>query len=208
LSRPPQSAPFAELRRVFVGSTSPPKISAVRTAFERFGASAEVTGVDVPSGVSPQPVGLAEITAGARNRAREAYARDAGDRESAGVLAVGIEDGLVVLAELGSDPLNLACAVVCDRNRESAALSSAFAYPSMCAEPALSGRTPIGEVFDVFWRERTGVREREASGRGEGNVGKLTLGVLTREEYARHAVVCALIRFLHPDLYFASTAGE
>ena len=36
---------------------------------------------------------------------------------------------------------------------------------------------------------------------GVGNVGKLTLGVLTRSEYARHAVLCALIAFLHPDLY-------
>jgi non-canonical (house-cleaning) NTP pyrophosphatase len=36
---------------------------------------------------------------------------------------------------------------------------------------------------------------------GEGNVGRLTRGVLTRAEYGRHAVLCALIRFIHPALY-------
>jgi non-canonical (house-cleaning) NTP pyrophosphatase len=34
-----------------------------------------------------------------------------------------------------------------------------------------------------------------------GNVGKLTLGVLPRSEYTRHAVLCALVALLHGDLY-------
>ena len=34
-----------------------------------------------------------------------------------------------------------------------------------------------------------------------GNVGRLSLGALSRAEYARHAVLCALLPFLHPDLY-------
>ena len=39
------------------------------------------------------------------------------------------------------------------------------------------------------------------SARTSGNIGKLTLGVLPRSDYARHAVLCALVSFLHPDLY-------
>jgi non-canonical (house-cleaning) NTP pyrophosphatase len=41
-----------------------------------------------------------------------------------------------------------------------------------------------------------------------GNVGRLTLGVLPRAEYARHAVLCALVAFLHPDLYGPDPARE
>jgi len=41
-----------------------------------------------------------------------------------------------------------------------------------------------------------------------GNVGKLTAGVLPRSEYARHAVLCALVAFLNPDLYPASGTGQ
>ena len=36
-----------------------------------------------------------------------------------------------------------------------------------------------------------------------GNVGKLTGGALTRAEYTRHAVLCALTPFVHPGLYAA-----
>jgi hypothetical protein len=53
---------------VAVGSASALKVSAVREAFPGW----MVTGVDVPSGVRPQPVGKAETLAGARNRARAA----------------------------------------------------------------------------------------------------------------------------------------
>jgi non-canonical (house-cleaning) NTP pyrophosphatase len=41
-----------------------------------------------------------------------------------------------------------------------------------------------------------------AVGVSVGNVGRLTLGVLPRAEYTRHAVLCALVRFLHPGFYF------
>lgn len=40
-----------------------------------------------------------------------------------------------------------------------------------------------------------------ASGRNEGNIGKLTAGSLTRTEYAAQAVLCALVPFLQRDLY-------
>jgi non-canonical (house-cleaning) NTP pyrophosphatase len=41
-----------------------------------------------------------------------------------------------------------------------------------------------------------------------GNVGKLTAGVLTRSEYARHAVLCALVAFVNPDLYPGRETGQ
>jgi non-canonical (house-cleaning) NTP pyrophosphatase len=89
---------------------------------------------------------------------------------------------------------------VSDGVRISLGLSSGFSYPAACSEPAVAERQPIGALFDHFWRERRGdgAPRRPPS---IGNVGKLTGGALTRADYTRQAVLCALAPFLHPDLY-------
>jgi len=187
------------LERVGVGSKNEPKIAAVRAAISAYSSGVEVRGLDVTSGVPDQPVGFEEIVRGARNRARAAFA--AGDCD----LAVGIEDGLVALppgaASAAGDHLNIGCAAVSDGRRVMLGFSSAFAYPPGVSAVSVRERTPIGELFDRLWRERRGERERLPSARTTGNVGKLTAGALPRSEYARHAVLCALVAFVNPDLY-------
>jgi len=213
--RPP--SPLARIASVRVGSRNEPKLEAVRSALAAYASDPAVVGVEVESGVPEQPVGFPEIVAGARNRARGAFRSGACD------LAVGIEDGLVEI-DLGGaerEVLNVGCAVVVDGVRESLGLSSGFAYPPDCVRPALRDREPIGDVFDRVFRAWSGegagaespaksggaAGELHAqpgavpSGRGIGNIGKLSLGVLPRSDYARHAVLCALVRFLHPGLY-------
>jgi inosine/xanthosine triphosphatase len=189
---------LAALRRVRVGSANPPKVQAVRDAFAVFAPGAEVEGAEAASGVSEQPVGFAEIVAGARARARAAFASGACD------LAVGYEDGLVEIPGTGERWFNVGCAAVVDGSREGLGFSSGFAYPPACAERAVAEREPIGELFDALWRaQRPGERRGAPSALSEGNVGKLTLGALPRSDYARHAVLSALVSFLHPDLYRA-----
>jgi inosine/xanthosine triphosphatase len=189
------SGPLASLRRVLVGSMNPPKVAAVRAALSSYAASAEVEGVAVESGVPDQPVGFAEIVQGARNRAAAAARSGACD------LAVGIEDGLASLPGVEGETLNLGCASVTDGRRESFGLSAAFAYPPACLEPALREREPIGALFDALWSRSREEDPADLSSSAGGNVGKLSLGALPRSEYLRHAVLCALFRFLHPDLY-------
>ena len=195
----PALNPLSSIRRVRVGSRNEPKIAAVRGAMAAYAPSVEVCGVAVDSGVSEQPVGFEEIVQGARNRA--AAAQRSGDCD----LAVGIEDGLVALpagaATAGVPHLNIGCAAVSDGQRVSFGFSSAFAYPLGVTTPAVSDRSPIGELFDAFWRERRGESQRLPSAPTSGNVGKLTAGALPRTEYARHAVLCALVMFVNPDLY-------
>ena len=209
---PPRACPLSRIRRVRVGSGNAPKVAAAAGALSSYAPEAEVIGAAVDSGVPEQPVGLAEIAQGARNRAHRAFA--IGGCE----LAVGYEDGLVEFAELavptggsaGVDAplLNVGCAIVTDGEREGLGLSSGFAYPPAIAHRAVARREPIGDLFDALWREREGASEAQPpSGQGQGNVGKLTGGVLTRAEYARHAIHCALVRFLHPDLYDADATG-
>jgi inosine/xanthosine triphosphatase len=195
------------LRRVRVGSLNGPKIEAVRAALGIYLDAPEVEGVPVESGVSEQPVGFEEIVRGARNRAGAAARSGACD------LAVGIEDGLVPLpasarADSSSRFWNLGCAVVTDGRRESAGFSSGFAYPEACVDKAARERVPIGGLFDRLWADYAHEEPDEPSALSVGNVGRLTLGALPRSEYARHAVLCALVPFLHPSLYFGAEAGS
>ena len=197
----PLPSPLANLRRVRVGSRNEPKISAVRSALAAYAPEASVEGVDVASGVPEQPVGLDEIVTGARTRAEGARSGRGG---IACDLAVGIEDGLVELPRGlagATRHVNVGCAAITDGGRISIGFSSAFAYPPACSDPAVAHRAPIGDLFDELWYAHRGERSRLPSARGVGNVGKLTLGQLPRTEYARHAVLCALVSFLHPDLY-------
>jgi len=205
---------LSRVRSVRVGTRNAPKLEAVREAFSAYAPDVMIEGADVESGVPEQPVGFSEIVAGARSRAYAAYRVGPCD------LAVGLEDGLVSLP--GLEPiadlnavLNIGAAVVTDGRREAFGLSSGFAYPAACSGPALRERAPIGDLFDTLWRARgaasgAGVDAAGTapSARGAGNIGMLSLGVLRRSEYGRHAVLCALIRFLHPDLYFEGETLE
>jgi len=195
----PVPSPLASVREVRVGSSNEPKIAAVRGALLAYAPDARVAGVVVTSGVSEQPVGLGEIVRGARNRALRAGESERCD------LAVGIEDGLIELpsGESGAGPghVNIGCAAVSDGKRISLGFSSGFAYPPACSRRAVGARAPVGALFDRLWQERRGQAPPLPSVPGLGNVGRLTLGVLPRAEYARHAVLCALVAFLHPDLY-------
>lgn len=192
------------VRRVRVGTMNPPKLEAVRAAFAAFAPEVEVDGVDVDSGVPEQPVGYDEIIRGARNRAALAAASSECD------FGVGIEDGLVALPVVDAGTtenshMNVGCAAVTDGRRTAFGFSSAFAYPSACSEPAVRERRPIGEIFDRLWQQRGAMladsTARVPSAMTGGNIGRLSEGVLTRSEYARHGVLCALVAFLQPDLY-------
>lgn len=207
---------------VRVGTENPAKLGAVRTALAAFSDRPEalaIQGVAVPSGVPDQPVGWLEIMAGARNRARAALV--AGPC----ALAVGIEDGLVELPLPGealegaagrpSRPVrppvfNIGCAWVTDGERDGTGFSSGFAYPTACLGRAFRDREPIGALFDALWRAERGEAAGPASdpagavvpsGRQGGNIGMLTQGRLDRSAYGAQAILCALVPFLHADLY-------
>lgn len=197
-------------RPVAVGTENRAKCDAVRDALSSLQplilecepslfAEIEIRPLGVPSGVSEQPCGFDEIVAGARNRARAALA------SGACALAVGIEDGLVELPDgLGGESVfNLGCAWVTDGEREGSGFSSGFAYPAECLIPATRDREPIGDLFDAHWRRHrdSGGELKLARDPNLGNIGKLTGGRLTRSDYASHAVLCALVRFLQRDLY-------
>jgi inosine/xanthosine triphosphatase len=191
------STPLTGMRRVCVGSTNERKLEAVRDALAPYAPQLEVAGVDVESGVPEQPVGWDEIARGARNRARLARASEPCD------LGVGLEDGLVALPDGEGEVqhLNVGCAAIAHAGRVWLGYSSGFAYPPACTEAAVRDRAPIGSLFDRLWQARRGGAVAPAESRRLGNIGQLTLGVLPRAEYTRHAVLCALVALIHGDLY-------
>jgi inosine/xanthosine triphosphatase len=178
---------------VRVGSRNSAKLEAVRRGLAPFFAHVDVLGSDAQSGVDAQPLGFAEVVAGARNRARGSHSSGACD------LAAGIEDGLIAVPEVPSRWLNVGCCVLFDGAREGLGFSAGFEYPPDCvAEATRAPRTPIGDAFERRFAPRPGARD---PGSGGGNIGRLTEGALTRAEYGAQAVTCAWLRFLHPTLY-------
>jgi len=178
---------------VRVGSRNTAKLEAVRRGLAPFFARVDVVGADVASGVHPQPLGFAEIIAGARARAHAGLALGGAD------LGAGIEDGLAPFAELPGGWLNVGCCVLTDGAREGFGFTSGFEFPpALVARATSAERTPIGDGFDALFRAPAGLPD---PGPDAGPIGRLTGGAVTRAERGRQAVVCAWLRFLHPELY-------
>ena len=183
---------------VRVGSRNTAKLEAVRSGLAPFFGVVEVVGCEVASGVDAQPLGFAEIVAGARNRARAARAAGACD------LAAGIEDGLIELPEAASGWINVGCCALFDGEREALGFTAGFEYPPACvAQATARPRTPIGDAFDALFRAPAGLSD---PGTGAGNIGRLSGGALTRADYGAQAVTCAFVRLLHPELYAGDRA--
>ena len=183
---------------VRVGSRNAAKLEAVRRGLAPFFASVDVVGCGAASGIDEQPLGFAEIVAGARSRARGGHASGACD------LAAGIEDGLIPLAEVPTGWVNVGCCVLFDGAREGLGFTAGFEYPPDCVAVATaSPRTPIGGAFDERFVPPPESRD---PGPGAGNIGRLTGGALTRADYGAQAVTCAFLRFRHPALYAGGRA--
>jgi inosine/xanthosine triphosphatase len=168
---------------IAVGSTNPAKTSAVKAVCERAFPGSRVVGVDVPSGVPEQPIGEDETSAGAQNRARAALATVPGAR-----MGLGLEGGV----DLEGHLINCV-AVVTAEGRENLTWGVRFPLPPKVVARVLKGEE-LGPVMD------------EVSGRSEskkhlGAVGILTNGIFTRAEMWQGPLACALMPFLHPELY-------
>lgn len=171
--------------KVAVGSSNPVKVGAARRIFSQFLPEAELVAVDVPSGVSHQPVGEAETDRGALGRARTALAVAAAD------YGVGLEGGVEFRGEecwiIGT------CAVVHRDGRFGIGRSAEFRLPPDLAEGVRAGNE-VGPLVDRL----TGIKNSKQKG---GVIGFLTNGLVVREDLFASMVAAALVPFFHPDLY-------
>lgn len=181
--------------RVRLGSRNGTKLEAVRRGLGAMFGGVSVEPCGAPSGVHPQPLGFDEIVAGARNRARGAFASGGCD------LGAGIEDGLVEMPGTVTGWVNVGCCCLHDGSEDHVGFSAGFEYPQSCVDAALGPeRVPVGDSFDAWYRPNPGLTD---PGPGAGNIGRLTGGVLTRIEYGAQAVMCAAVSLLHRDRYRA-----
>lgn len=171
---------------VAVGSTNPTKVEAVRAVIALRFPDARVSALPVDSGVSPQPLSLAETTLGAVRRA-EAACRLAGAD-----WGFGLEGGV------DFDPGGWAwlCGVVAVSDRGGRTVHARA--PMLPLPPAIAACLRAGEELGPVMDRLTG---RAHTKTREGAIGVLTDGLVPRTHSWRLTVACALAPLLCPDLY-------
>ncbi|MEM3793525.1 MAG: inosine/xanthosine triphosphatase [Candidatus Bathyarchaeia archaeon] len=177
--------------RVAVGSTNPVKIRATEKAFSRAFPGLEVIafGIEVESGVPPQPLGE-ETIRGAMNRAAKALEKSVAD------FGVGIEAGLFPFPNTLTGYLELQWCAVRDRaGRASLGCGPGFEQPPAIIEEVIRGGRDVEEAIHIVF----GIK---GIGRREGAIGLLSKGLMDREELTESAVLMALIPILNEGLYF------
>lgn len=172
---------------LIVGSKNPVKLACTENAFsEIFETPFSISGVQVASEVSDQPVGLEETLLGAQNRVKNAKSVF-----PEADFWVGVEGGIA------EDSLGMfAFAWVCIEDKEGkqgTAQTSTFYLPCALVQLVKSGME-LGQADDAFFKE-------ENSKQKGGSVGILTKGKVTRSAYYSEAIKLALIPFINPTIY-------
>ena len=174
-------------RLIAIGSLNPAKTLGVRLVFSGLFYNATFAEVSTTSVVKEQPVGMAEVLAGATQRANYAISQARGD------FGVGVEAGLFEIAP--QQHINLQVAVIVDADGHTGTgLSCGFLIPEAFVH-RIQGE---GSELDRYARELTGVpRIREE----DGIVYHLTKGNVSRLEMTQQCVRMALVPWLNRKQY-------
>jgi inosine/xanthosine triphosphatase len=179
---------------IAVGSKNPVKVkSALDGVAESLPDKAgfiSAVGLNIPSGVSDQPMSDDETKIGATSRARGAFEQYKVENGVYPSYSVGLEGGC---AFVGDQLECFAWIVVYNGEKFGSARTASFFLPEAIAT-LVKGGLELGDADDKVF----GSTNNKQSG---GTVGHLTNGVIGRGDYYKHAVVFAFIPFLWPDLY-------
>jgi|SRR3989344_1865167 len=170
--------------KIVVGSKNPAKVEAVREILQDYPhlMDAEIVGVEVATDVPDQPLSLEELTEGAVQRAKNAYA----DCD----YSIGLEAGFMRVPHAKSGCLNVTACAIHDGEITHIGLSSAFETPDL-----ETMRLVIEDGLDFSEAStRTGwVENGDIARKHDGIIGKLTKGKLDRKAYVKQAVQVALV---------------
>jgi inosine/xanthosine triphosphatase len=181
--------------RIAVGSKNPVKLNSATNGFEQIlNENASITvesfAYNVPSGVPDQPIGDDETLKGARNRATACFIEFKDDQGSDPDYAVGMEGGI-------SDENGLmtcyAYITIYNGSKFGSAKTATFEIPKAIAD-LVRGGMELGDADDAVFNKIN-------SKQGDGTVGQLTKGLISRTEYYIPAVILAYVKFNYPDLY-------
>lgn len=175
---------------VIVASLNPVKQQAVKRAFARMFPSIEFEITPIQSQVilPDQPLSDDETLTGAEIRAE--FAQDA---RQAADLWIGIEGGVQTI---GEEMSAFAWVVIRSRTQISRARTGTFFLPPAVALLIQQGKE-LGEADDIVFGQTNSKQQA-------GAIGILTGNVVDRTELYEHAVILALAKYLHPELYGAA----
>lgn len=173
--------------KIAVGSENPVKINAVSHAFALVWPKKKfkVIGVKVASGVSDQPMSDEESIKGAVARAKKSLKIGKAD------YGVGLEGGI---HQIGKRWFDCGWIVVTDKKGTIGIGSSARMETPQIMIKMIKKGMELGDVGDKLFN-------RKNSKQAEGHFGLMTDGVVTRKDGYTQAVVMALSRFIHPEVF-------
>lgn len=174
--------------QIVISSTNPVKRNAALNGFKNMFPDTEwhIQEVSVPSGVSDQPMSDAETLTGARQRVENAM-----KSVPHADYWVGIEGGVHETA--GGMEAYAWVYIYGPAGKTGKARSGTFFLPPRIVE-LIHQRKELGEADDIVFNQ---VNSKQKG----GTVGTLTHGVIDRTAYYTHAVILALIPFVHSQLY-------
>ena len=175
--------------KILVGSQNPVKIVATEEAFQNYYDKIEVLGIDIPSGVSNQPIGE-EVFRGAENRATNLKKKNDLEDLTANFF-VGIEGGIIKTYDRW-----FAFGGVCiidKHGNKGFGTSAHFELPEKITKRLLSGEE-LGFVMDEIMRA-------ENTKQKGGAISFFTNGVMNRKELYVPGIVSALVPFLNKELF-------
>lgn len=178
--------------KISIGTNNKGKVEAVRRACADYSIlkNAELVSIDIPSDVSIQPVGLEEITTGAKNRAKAAWEKTRAD------LGVGLESGIFKVPHTKSEYMDTTACAIYDGKKFHLGLSSCFEYPKKMIDSILKDKKEVSDIaLEMGFAKERSFRE------GEGMIGVLTKSRVTRIDYTYQAVQMALIHLENPEHY-------
>ena len=190
---------------IAVGSLRAPKLDGARAALALVGpelssgATIEVVGAEVPSGVGHTPSSREESMKGARNRA-EALAKLGRERNQPWAYCVGLEGGLDVIHESISETRRRivfleSWAYVLDRSGVGAyGRSAGIELPDALAAEVLDRGVELSAAMDRL-AGGTGIRN------AQGAWGVLTNNAVKRQDAFQTAVIAAFAKFFNAAVY-------
>lgn len=175
--------------KLYVGSQNPVKVNAVKTVLsQHLETEIDAIGVNVPSGVSDQPMNEDETRLGAINRVKHCLRMFPDERPTAWFAA--IEGGVDVFDD---GPATFAYVALYHRGRYSVTRSSSLPLPAQVYQ-ALERGEELGSVMDTLF-DTHNVKQKG------GAIGLLTHNKATRQSVYELAVTLAMAPFNFPDLY-------
>ncbi len=177
--------------RINVGSKNQTKIAGVQNAialYPKLFPDAEVIGVDIPIELYGHPKNLTETVAGAVDRAKQAFT----DCD----YSIGLEGGLMAVPHSTTGYMETGVCAIYDGSKIYLGLSPSFEWPTEATKLILSNEADGSQAL-----KQIGLTEHEKIGTGQGAVGLLTDGKLTREKFVEYSVIMAIIQVEHPHYY-------